>query len=128
MKKRIAVIEDDRIMADLIKRGLERSGFEIFSAFDGEEGLRIVESQIPDLVLLDLMLPKLDGLSVAKRLSENMQTKAIPVIILTVMEKTDAMAGILEDTGYDYIVKSNIDISEIINKVKEKLYVGSQRP
>lgn len=118
-KKLIALIEDDRILSDIMYRGLMDAGFEVERAFDGEEGLAMVLSKKPALVLLDILLPKIDGLTVAKKLKSNPDTKGIPIIILTVLEKGESVAEALESGVYEYIVKSNFKVEEIVKRVQE---------
>lgn len=121
MKKKIVLVEDDKILSDALSDGLKEAGFDVLRAFDGEEGLKLVEKEKPALVLLDILMPKMDGLTVAKRLKSHSETKDIPVIILTVLEKGEPVAKALEAGVYEYLVKSNYKIEEIVAKVKEKL-------
>jgi len=80
MKRKIAIIEDDKKIADLVKLYLEKEDFEVFIANDGEKGLEIIKKSAPDLIILDLMLPKIDGLAIAGKV---FQEDKIPIIILT---------------------------------------------
>lgn len=121
MKKKIALVEDDKILSDALFEGLKEAGFEVLRAFDGEEGLKLVEKEKPDLVLLNILMPKMDGLTVARRLKSNAQTMDIPIIILTVLEKGEPVAETLASGVCDYLVKSNFKVEEIVAKVKEKL-------
>ncbi|MBI5125417.1 MAG: response regulator, partial [Planctomycetes bacterium] len=83
-KKEILVVEDEKDLTELIKYNLEKEGFQVFSASNGEEGLKLVQRKRPALVLLDLMLPVIDGLEVCRRIKKDPQTAATPVVILTV--------------------------------------------
>lgn len=121
MKKKIALVEDDKILSDILSDGLKEAGFEVLRAFDGEEGLKLVEKEKPDLVLLNILMPKMDGLTVARRLKSNAQTMDIPIIILTVLEKGEPVAKTLESGVCDYLVKSKFKVEEIVAKVKEKI-------
>lgn len=121
MKKKIVLVEDDKVLSDALFDGLKEAGFEVLRAFDGEEGLKLVEKEKPALVLLDILMPKMDGLTVAKQLKSNPETKDIPIIILTVLEKGEPVAESLASGVCDYLVKSNFKIEEIVAKVKEKL-------
>ncbi len=92
--KRILVVEDETIALELIVIRLEKEGFEVFTASDGEEGLRAAREEPPDLIILDLMLPKLDGFKVCRMLKFDNRFKHIPVIMLTAMaEEKDAELG-----------------------------------
>ena len=117
-KKVIALVEDDRILSDAMYSGLKDAGFEVERAFDGEEGLALVQSKKPGLVLLNILLPKMNGLTVAKKLKSNPETKHIPIIILTVLEKGESVAEALESGVYEYIVKLNFKVEEIVKKVQ----------
>ena len=116
-EKTILVIEDDRNTANLITLYLKREGFRPLTAGDGEAGLGLAERQQPDLVILDLMLPKLDGWEVCRRLR---QTSAVPVIMLTARgEEVDRVAGLTLGAD-DYVVKP-FSPRELMARVKAVL-------
>ena len=104
--EKILIIEDEEPISELIKLTLESGGFSnIITAFDGETGLSAARNQLPDLILLDLMLPGMDGLSVCRKLKRDDATRNIPVIMLTARsEESDIVVG-LELGASDYIVK-----------------------
>ncbi|NLF52139.1 MAG: response regulator transcription factor [Leptolinea sp.] len=104
--EKILVIEDEEPIRELLKLTLESAGYSsIDMAANGEDGLRLVQSRLPDLILLDLMLPGMDGLSVCRQLKSQEETRAIPVIMLTARsEETDIIIG-LELGAVDYITK-----------------------
>ena len=94
-KKEILVVEDEKDLTELIKYNLEKEGFQVFSASNGEEGLKLVQRKRPALVLLDLMLPVIDGLEVCRRIKKDPQTAATPVVILTVKDaEADIVSGL----------------------------------
>ncbi len=102
---RVLVIEDEKNIAELVRYNLEREGFQVVVAQNGEEGLRLVEQHHPDLVLLDLLLPRLDGLEVCRRLRQNDATRLLPIIILTAKaSEADKVSG-LELGADDYVTK-----------------------
>ncbi|HCN19542.1 MAG: DNA-binding response regulator [Planctomycetes bacterium RIFCSPHIGHO2_02_FULL_50_42] len=104
-KKDILIIEDEKDLVELIQYNLEKEGFRVAYAYDGEEGLHKAGSKHPALVLLDLMLPRLDGLEVCRRLKQDSKTADIPIIILSVKNsEADVVAG-LELGVDDYITK-----------------------
>jgi DNA-binding response OmpR family regulator len=104
-KTTLLVIEDDPDIVELLRYNLEREGFRVLVATDGEHGLADATKQQPDLVLLDLMLPGLDGLEVCRRLRTHDATRGIPVLILTAKgEETDVVIG-LEMGADDYLTK-----------------------
>jgi len=104
--EKILVIEDEEPIRELLKLTLESAGYSgIYMAANGEEGLRLAQSRLPDLILLDLMLPGMDGLSVCRQLKSQEATRAIPIIMLTARsEESDVIIG-LELGAVDYITK-----------------------
>jgi two-component system, cell cycle response regulator DivK len=88
--KTIALIEDSRLMRTLMEKDLIRSGYRVITAADGENGLRLAKEQHPDLVLLDMLLPKIAGLEVLRALKSDQSTKKIPVVVLTGLSKGNA--------------------------------------
>lgn len=104
-KERILVIEDDEDILQLLKYNLAKEGYEVTGVASGEEALKSLKSSTPDLVLLDLMLPGVDGLDVCRQLKRNAQTGQIPIIMLTAKgEEADIVTG-LELGADDYITK-----------------------
>jgi two-component system phosphate regulon response regulator PhoB len=104
-KANIVVVEDEEDILELVRYNLAREGYEITCVTSGEEGLRVARSRLPDLILLDLMLPGVDGLEVCKRLKNDWKTRNIPIVILTARsEEADIVTG-LELGADDYITK-----------------------
>lgn len=115
--KTILVIDDEPAIRDLLKYNLEREGYHIIEASDGIEGINVAIEQKPDIILLDIMLPKLDGLSVCKRIKNSM---TIPIIMLTAKsEEIDTILG-LELGADDYITKP-FSVRELAARVKANL-------
>jgi two-component system alkaline phosphatase synthesis response regulator PhoP len=83
LAKKILAVDDERHIVRLIQVNLERAGYQVVTAFDGPEALKKVQSEKPDLVVLDVMMPKMDGFEVLKRLQANPETREVPVIMLT---------------------------------------------
>ncbi len=104
-KARILVIEDDEHIRELLKYNLGQEGYQVSSARSGEEGLKLIKSKVPDLIILDLMLPGMDGLEICRILKRDDRTRYIPIIMLTAKgEESDIIAG-LELGAEDYITK-----------------------
>lgn len=115
--QKIAIIEDEQAISDIIKYNLQKEGYLVHTAFDGEEGLKLIEQIDPDIILLDIMMPKMDGLEVCKRVR---QTKQTPIIMLTAKaEEIDKVVG-LELGADDYITKP-FGMRELIARVKANL-------
>ncbi|MCA1987816.1 MAG: response regulator transcription factor [Desulfarculus sp.] len=104
-KPTVLVVEDERDIQDLVEFNLRQSGYRVLKAGDGLEGLRLAQSEKPDLVVLDLMLPGLDGKEVCRRLKQGESTRAIPILMLTALaEETDRIIG-FEIGADDYLTK-----------------------
>ena len=104
-KEKILVIEDEEDIQELLKFNLVKEGYHVTIADTGEDGLRLATHNLPDLILLDLMLPKIDGLEVCKRIRAHQRASAIPIIMLTAKgEESDVVTG-LEVGADDYIAK-----------------------
>jgi len=119
IKLKIVLIEDDEILAKVIYEELLEAGFDVSQAFDGEKGLKLARSEKPDLVLLDLILPKKYGFDVLEELKQSPITSNIPVIVLTMLGRDDDIKKGLKLGANDYIVKSQHVISEIVEKVEK---------
>ncbi|MBI2042573.1 MAG: response regulator [Candidatus Nealsonbacteria bacterium] len=117
-KQKIVLIEDDEALAEVLYSELTEADFEVFPAFDGEEGLKQVKEKKPDLVLLDLILPKIHGFEVLAELKKSPHTQGIPVIILTLLGEDEDIKKGLKLGAEDYIVKSSHAVAEIVEKVK----------
>lgn len=104
-RKRVLVVEDEKDIVEMISYNLKRNGYDALIARDGNEALETVTRQIPDMILLDLMLPGIDGTEVARRLKSNADTAAIPIIMLTAKsEETDVVVGLTLGAD-DYVTK-----------------------
>jgi DNA-binding response OmpR family regulator len=121
MAKTILIIEDDKFLRELIAQKLIKEGYEISEAIDGEEGLKKVREEKPNLVLLDLILPGMDGFEVLSKMKEDLALAQIPVIILSNLgQKEDVERG-LKLGAVDYLIKAHFTPGEIIEKIKNAL-------
>ncbi len=119
--KKILVIEDDKFLRELIIQKLIKEGYEIIEAKDGEEGVEKTKKDKPDLVLLDLILPGIDGFEVLARIKRNPEVSNIPVIVLSNLGQREDMEKALNEGASDYLVKAHFAPDEIIKKVKTVL-------
>jgi DNA-binding response OmpR family regulator len=104
-KKTVLVVDDEKDIVDLVTYNLRRNGYEVLAAFDGREAVEIAQRETPDLILLDLMLPGMDGTEVARRLKADSRTATIPLIMLTAKgEETDVVVGLTLGAD-DYVTK-----------------------
>lgn len=120
INKRILIVEDEKLTVEMLKYPLEQEGFEIISAADGEEGLLKAYRDKPSLIILDIMLPKLNGIEVCKRLKNDFKTKNIPLIMLTCRDDMDFKLESFRNGADDYIIKP-FDLRELLAKVKSIL-------
>jgi len=119
--KKILIIEDDKFLRELIARKLEREGYETAEAVDGEDGFKKIKADKPDLVLLDLILPGIDGFEVLSKMKEDISLAQTPVIILSNLgQKEDVDRG-LKLGAADYLIKAHFTPGEIIEKVRNVL-------
>ena len=119
--EKIVFIEDETTLQKMLSAALQEEGYSVITASDGEEGLAAVRSEKPDLVLLDLILPKMDGFTVLSEIKKDEATAHTPVIVLTNLESAQDVGrgGGLGATTH--LVKANYDLPDIVLKVKEVL-------
>jgi two-component system phosphate regulon response regulator PhoB len=116
-KTRILIIEDERQLSEVLTYNLQREGYEVSAAHDGQEGLRKAQTLLPDLILLDLMLPVMNGLDVCRELRSGDRTKEIPIIILTAKaEETDQVVGF--SMGADDYVTKPFSVKVLLQRIK----------
>jgi len=114
---RVLIIEDERALTEVVVFNLEKEGYEVIVAHDGQEGLRKAQTQLPDLILLDLMLPILGGLDVCRELRAGERTRDIPIVMLTAKaEETDQLVGF--SLGADDYVTKPFSIKVLLQRIK----------
>ena len=120
-KKKILIVEDDQIISSMYKTKLEADNFEVLIADNGADVLKLAKKQKPGIIMLDIILPQLDGFSVLEALKKNQATKNIPVVMLTNLgTDEDKIKG--EKLGaIDYLVKADLTPSQIEEKIKQYL-------
>ncbi|MCX5712146.1 MAG: response regulator [Candidatus Omnitrophica bacterium] len=120
MAKRILVVDDEAELVELVKMRLEANGYSVLTAYDGKEALDIAKKEMPDLIILDLMLPKIDGYKVCRMLKFDEKYKKIPIIMFTARAlESDKKVG-LEVGADDYMVKP-FEPELLLSKIKEFL-------
>lgn len=118
---KILVTEDDHFIASAYKLKLAKAGFEVQVAYDGDEALQILTHFTPDLILLDLIMPKKDGFSVLKELKNLPQYREIPVIIASNLGQKEDIDKALQLGARDYIVKSDMSMEDLVSKINSLL-------
>lgn len=121
MPKKILIIEDEEIILDLLQKKLSQEGFEISVAKDGQEGLRLIKEVKPDLILLDIVMPKIGGFEVMEEMQKEDELKNIPVIVVSnsgqpvEIDKAQALGA------KDWLIKTEFDPKEVIEKVVKQI-------
>ena len=118
MASKILIVEDDKFLRELISRKLAKEGFEIAEAIDGEEGIQKAAEFLPDLILLDLILPGIDGFGSLEKIKENTQTMHIPVVILSNLGQKDEVERGLKLGAIDFLIKAHFTPEEIVEKIR----------
>lgn len=118
---KIVFIEDEPSLQKTLGAFLTAQGYEVFAALDGETGLAAVRREHPDLLLLDLVLPRKHGLEVLEDIRKDQEIAAIPVIVITNMESSDAVERAVELGAKAYLVKTNYTLEEVLAKIKNVL-------
>ncbi|OGI25181.1 MAG: hypothetical protein A3J76_03220 [Candidatus Moranbacteria bacterium RBG_13_45_13] len=120
-KKKILIVEDDKSLQNALVEMISQEGFDSESASDGEEALVKVRSYLPDLVLLDIILPKKNGYEVLEEIKKDEKLKAIPVLILTNLEEVDNVQKALDFGATTFMVKSDFSLKDVVEKIRAAL-------
>jgi len=115
--KKILVIEDDKFLRELISQKILKEGYDVAEAVDGEKGVESAKAEKPDLILLDLILPGIDGFEVLARIKSDPEIAGIPVIILSNLGQKDDIEKGMKMGAADYLIKAHFTPGEIIEKV-----------
>jgi two-component system, OmpR family, alkaline phosphatase synthesis response regulator PhoP len=118
---RILLAEDDRFLRKAAETALKRNGFGVTTAMDGEEALRAVAATAPHLVLLDLIMPKIQGFEVLRSIKADPATAAIPVIVLSNLGQEQDVQRALEGGAVAYRIKANLSLDDLVKQVKQVL-------
>ena len=125
--KKILIIEDEKILADLLAKKLKEEGFEITQAEDGVEGMKKIKEERPDLILLDIVMPKKGGFEVLEEMQGSSELKNIPVIVISNSGQPVEISRALELGVKDYLIKTQFDPEEVITKVKRQIGQSSDK-
>lgn len=115
MKKKILIVEDEPDLVLMLKARLESEGYEVYSAYDGIEGIKKTKKIKPDVILVDIMMPKLDGYSMAQRLKEDDSTTSIPIIVVTIKE---TMKDLFTKMGINHYFTKPFKTEELLDAIK----------
>jgi DNA-binding response OmpR family regulator len=120
---KVLIVDDDAFLSGIYATKLELDGFGVVTARDGEEGIKMAQKEKPDLILLDVLMPKLDGFEALKRLKSDPETKTIPVIMLTNLGQKEDIEKGLEEGAVDYLIKAHFVPAEAVAKIKKVLNI-----
>ena len=118
MPKKILIIEDEEILLDLLKSKLEELGYDVYFALDGEKGLKAIRDIVPDLILLDMVMPKMSGFEVMEAMQKDPSIKDIPVIIISNSGQPVELDKAKQLGAKDWLIKTEFDPAEVLKKVK----------
>ena len=121
MAKKILLIEDEKIMIDLLQRKLTQKGYEISVARDGEEGLKEMREIKPDLVLLDIIMPKMGGFEVMEEMGKDKELKKIPVVIISNSGQPVELDEAQRLGARDWLIKTEFDPQKVVDKVIKQI-------
>lgn len=124
LNKKILIAEDEPFLRDILVSSFAKAGFEVFGASDGEEGVKVFTDKQPDLIIVDILMPKLDGLAMMRKIRKSSAAgAAIPIIILTNLKTDDELTkkAMKEELAYPLMVKSEVKIKDIIKEAKKLL-------
>ncbi|MDP1538542.1 MAG: response regulator [bacterium] len=121
MAKKILLIEDEEILINLLQRKLTQEGYEVSVARNGEEGLRLMRETMPDIVLLDIVMPKMGGLEVMEIMQKDKELKNIPVIIVSNSGQPVEIDKARKLGAKDWLIKTEFDPQEVVDKVKKQI-------
>lgn len=119
--KHVLIVEDEMSLQEILTDELEHQGFRVSNALDGGKAMQVAMHENPDLILLDLLMPQVDGMTFLTTLRKNIWGKDIPVIILTNVNDVGEVSRAVEHEAYDYLVKANVTVPEIIERIKKRL-------
>jgi DNA-binding response OmpR family regulator len=122
MNKKIVIIDDDQITLKILKKLLSRDDFQVFCALDGKSGYELIQSEKPDIVISDLLLPKIHGLDLCQKIKEDPNLKRTKVILMTATYKTAAFKREIRESGAEEYIEKPIDTIELMKKIY-KLFI-----
>ena len=123
-RKLLLIVEDEASLAKELDKKFSSENFEVIIAKDGEKGLSMALENHPEIILLDIVMPKLDGISMLKELRKDSWGSSVPIIMLTNLSDAEKVAEATESGVYDYLVKSDWKIADIVKKVNEVLKIS----
>jgi DNA-binding response OmpR family regulator len=125
-KNTVLIIEDESELRQLLKTKLKNEGFNVLEADDGKVGLETALSKHPDIILLDIIMPVMDGLSMLKELRQNVWGKTVAFIVLSNLSEAEKISEGMEKNAYGYLVKSDWEPDDVVALIRKKLEVPGE--
>jgi len=122
--KKILIVEDERDLRQALVDKFTHEGFDVFEAENGEKGLKVALKEHPDLILLDIIMPVMDGITMMEKMCEDKWGQDVPVIMLTNLTDIKRVSEAVESGVYEYLVKSDWKIEDVVKRVREKLGIS----
>lgn len=126
-QKKILIIEDNKFLSDILMRKLRKEGFDSLLAIDGEDGLKRARKDKPDLIILDLVLPGIDGFEVLKRMKSDHELSSIPIIVLSNLGQQAEKEYALNLGADEFMVKADFNLNEIVWRIRQRLQKSKKR-
>ncbi len=120
-KELILIVEDDEFFSGLVAQKLNQAGFEVLIAHSGKEAFEIMAEKTPALMILDLMMPEMDGFEVVSRMKKDEKLKSVPVVVLSNLGQREEVDKAMALGADDFLIKVNFTLDEIVEKIKEML-------
>lgn len=120
-KRKILVVDDEQDLREAMSTALTQAGYEVLAAKNGAEGLELATKEKPDLIMLDIVMPEMDGLATLERLRTDAWGKTANVMLLTVLDDVESVSRAVEHGVHDYLVKTDLNLEDVVTRVKEKL-------
>ena len=121
--KTVLIVEDELALQSILKDELTKAGLNVLTAKNGVEGLSVALKEKPNLLLVDIIMPKMDGITMLKKLREDKQGSKLPVMILSNLSDPDSISAALDNKAFDYFVKSELELNELVEKIKTRLEI-----
>jgi len=119
--KSVLIIDDEESLVTVLSRKFNDEGITTYNAFNGREGLALALEKHPDIILLDIMMPEMDGFDVMRNLHEDVWGKTVPIILLTNSSSIDTVAKAVSSGMSEFLVKTDMRLDDVVNKVKSRL-------
>lgn len=119
--KKVLLVEDEQILLELLDKKLRGQGYETFLANDGEKGLQLARQIVPDVIILDIVMPKMDGFAVMAEIQKDENLKKIPIIIVSNSGQSVELSRARQLGARDWLVKTEFDPQEVVEKIKKQI-------